>query len=75
MPDFTKKNFKAVLGKSVIHEIGKVRMSKVLELLKRTTKSEGAIAAECGYGSIGSLRNAFRARFNTTMREWRKSLI
>ena len=75
MPDFTKKNFKAVLGKSVIHEIGKVRMSKVLELLKCTTKSEEAIAAECGYGSIGTLRYVFRARFNTTMREWRKSLI
>ena len=75
MPDFTKKDFKAVLGKSVIHEIGEVRMSKVLELLKRTTKSEEAIAAECGYGSIGTLRNVFRARFNTTMREWRKSLI
>ena len=69
-----EKDFKAVLGKSVIREIGEVRMSKVLELLKRTTKSEEAIAFECGYGSLGTLRNAFRARFNTTMREWRKKI-
>ena len=66
-----EKDFKAVLGKSVIGEIGEVRMSKVLDLLKRTAKSEEAIAAECGYGSLGTLRNAFRARFNTTMREYR----
>ena len=66
-----EKDFKAVLGKSVIREIGEVRMSKALDLLKRTAKSEEAIAAECGYGSIGTLRNVFRARFNTTMREWR----
>ena len=68
-----EKDFKAVLGKSVIGEIGEVRMSKVLDLLKRTTTSEDAIAAECGYGSLGTLRNAFRARFNTTMREYRSA--
>ena len=66
-----EKDFKAVLGKTVIREIGEIRMSKVLDLLKRTTKNEETIAAECGYGSLGSLRNAFRARFNKTMREWR----
>ena len=69
-----EKDFKAVLGKSVIREIGEVRMSKVLDLLKRTAKSEEAIAAECGYGSLGTLRNVFRARFNTTMREYRATL-
>ena len=66
-----EKDFKAVLGRSVIREMGEVRMSKVLNLLKRTAKSEEAIAAECGYGSSGTLRNSFRARFNTTMREYR----
>ena len=67
-----EKDFKAVLGKTVIREIGEVRMSKALDLLKRTTKNEETIASECGYGSLGTLRNAFRARFNKTMREWRK---
>ena len=69
-----EKDFKAVLGKSVIREIGEVRMSKVLDLLKRTAKSEETIASECGYGSLGTLRNAFRARFSKTMREWRKGI-
>lgn len=69
-----EKDFKAVLGKSVIREIGEVRMSKVLDLLKSTTKNEETIASECGYGSIGTLRNSFRARFNKTMREWRKGI-
>ena len=66
-----EKDFKTVLGRSVISEIGEVRMAKVLDLLKRTAKSEEAIAAECGYGSPGTLRNVFRARFNATMREYR----
>lgn len=67
-----EKDFKTVLGKTVISVIGEVRMSKVLDLLKRTTKNEETIAAECGYGSLGTLHNAFRARFSTTMRKWRK---
>ena len=69
-----EKDFKTVLGKPVISEIGEVRMSKVLDLLKRTTKSEEVIASECGYGSLGTLRNAFRARFRTTMRKWRMGI-
>ncbi|MBQ7234412.1 MAG: helix-turn-helix domain-containing protein [Kiritimatiellae bacterium] len=55
--------------------MGEVRMTKVLDLLKRTAKSEEAIAAECGYGSPGTLRNAFRAQFGTTMRAWRASAL
>ena len=66
-----EKDFKSVLGRSVIREICEIRMSKALDLLKRTAKSEEAIATECGYGSPGTLRNAFRTRFKTTMREWR----
>ena len=69
-----EKDFKAVLGRSVVREIGEVRMSKVLDLLKCTTKSEETIASECGYGSYGTLRNAFRARFKKTMREWRREI-
>lgn len=72
-PRLLEKDFKTVLGRSVIREIGEVRMSKVLNLLKHTVRSEEAIASECGYGSLGTLRNAFRSRFNTTMREWRKN--
>jgi transcriptional regulator GlxA family with amidase domain len=70
-----EKDFKDVLGRSVIHEMGEVRMTKVLDLLKRTAKSEEDIAAECGYGSPGTLRNAFRAQFGTTMRAWRASAL
>lgn len=70
-----EKDFKDVLGRSVIREMGEVRMTKVLDLLKRTAKSEEAIAAECGYGSPGTLRNAFRAQFGTTMRAWRASAL
>ena len=66
-----EKDFKAVLGRSVINEIADVRMSKVLNLLKHTAKSEEVVASECGYGSLGTLRNAFRSRFGTTMRAWR----
>ena len=70
-----EKDFKAVLGRTMIREIGEIRISKVLDLLKRTAKSEEAIAAECGYGSPGTLRNVFRARFNATMREYRASSL
>lgn len=69
-----EKDFKAVLGRSVINEIADVRMSKVLNLLKHTAKSEEVVASECGYGSLGTLRNAFRSRFGTTMRAWRVKL-
>ena len=58
----------------MIGEIGEVRLSKVLNLLKLTAKSEEAIASECGYGSLGTLRNVFRSRFGTTMRAWRMKL-
>jgi len=69
-----EKDFKTVLGKSVIGEIGEVRMSKAVDLLRRTTRNEASIAAECGYGSAGTLRNAFRAKFGTTMQKWKMRL-
>ena len=64
-----ENDFKSVLRRSIIREICEIRMKKALDHLKRTTKSEEAIANKCGYGSPGTLRNAFRARFKTTMRE------
>ena len=66
-----EKDFKAVLGKSVVREICDIRMTRATSLLKHTAKDEESIARACGYGSLGTLRNAFRARFKTTMREWR----
>lgn len=69
-----EKDFKAVLGRSVIGEICEARLSKAKDLLRRTARDEASIAAECGYRSVGTLRNAFRAANGTTMRKWREAV-
>lgn len=68
-----EKDFHTVLGHTVIGEIRNVRMSKALDMLKHTHYDEKTIAVSCGYGSVGTLRNIFRATHGMTMRKWREA--
>ncbi len=68
-----EKDFRSVLGRTVVGEIGRVRLTKARDMLKHTQKSEESIAAACGYGSLGTLRNAFRSQYGMSIRKWRLS--
>lgn len=63
--------FRETFGHSILDEIQNVRFEKVLLLLSRTQVSIGAIADQCGFGSVITLREQFRKRMGMSMRQWR----
>lgn len=69
-----EKDFRSVLGRTVVAEIGRVRMAKAQDMIKHTQKSEESIAIACGYGSVGTLRNTFHAKYGMSIRKWRSHL-
>ncbi len=69
-----EKDFQSVLGRTVVAEIGRVRMATAQDMIKHTQKSEESIALACGYGSVGTLRNTFHAKYGMSIRKWRSHL-
>jgi AraC-like DNA-binding protein len=56
---------------SVRAEIEQVRLARVLTLLAETDTPLGVVADMCGFGSEVELRQIFRKRVRTSMKEWR----
>ena len=65
--------FREAMGHSPLDEIIHVRLQRVLELLSKPDFPISSVAAFCGFPSERILQKHFRARFQTTMREWRKA--
>ena len=63
--------FREAMGHSVRAEIEQVRLARVLTLLAETDMPLGAVADMCGFGSEVELRQIFRKRVKTSMKEWR----
>ena len=63
--------FREAMGHSVRAEIEQVRLERVFTLLAETDTPLGVIADMCGFGSEVELRQIFRKRVKTSMKEWR----
>ena len=63
--------FREAMGHSVRAEIEQVRLARVLTLLAETDTPLGVVADMCGFGSEVELRQIFRKRVRTSMKEWR----
>ncbi len=67
-----EKRFREATGYSVLDEILHVRLERALSLLSQTGTAIGAIHALCGFRSGRALDSLFHARFQSSMREWRR---
>ena len=65
--------FREAMGHSPLDEIIHVRLERVLELLAQPDFPISAIADFSGFSSERVLQKHFRARFHTSMRDWRKA--
>ena len=65
--------FREAMGHSPLDEIIHVRLQRVLELLAQPDFPISAIADFSGFSSERVLQKHFRARFHTSMRDWRKA--
>ena len=65
--------FREAMGHSPLDEIIHVRLQRVLELLSQPDFPISAIADFSGFSSERVLQKHFRARFHTSMRDWRKA--
>ena len=63
--------FREAVGHSVGEEILSVRMERVFTLLRRRDFPISDIAGFCGFRTGIALRELFRSRVKTSMREWR----
>lgn len=66
-----EKDFKHTLGRSIIDELNRMRLEKVMDMLRNTSSDEETIAHASGFNSEAYLRNFFKKRFGMTMRQWR----
>lgn len=64
--------FREAMGHSVLDEIQSVQLERVCDLLTQTDIAIDAIWSYCGFRSERTLRQLFTARFEMSMREWRK---
>ena len=66
--------FRELQGRSILEAITERRLDEVKRLLAGTRSTIDSIAASCGYGSPGYLKNLFKKRFGMSMREFRKRM-
>ncbi len=64
--------FHEVCGKSIMATIRDVRLDQVAKLLDESDLPIGELASCCGYNNENSLRNQFKAKFQMSMRDYRK---
>jgi len=67
------KAFRAELGTSVKGEIQRQRLERACRLLRETSRTAAAIAAECGYPSAQHFAHVFAVRLGTTPDQWRRT--
>ena len=68
-----ERRFREAMGHSVLDEILHVRLGMALDMLSQPRIPIGTIADFCGFGTQRGLRKLFRARFGTSMEDWRES--
>ncbi len=65
--------FREFRNETVAQAITSRRLAEVARRLRSTNLSIRAISAACGFGNVNHLKNLFKRRFGTSMRDWRKS--
>lgn len=67
-----EQRFRRALGRSVHHEILRVRLERAQRLLSESDLSMGKVAAFAGFGSASYLSQVFRERLKTTPARYRQ---
>lgn len=66
-----EKQFKRILGHSVLDEIQARRLERLCALLRETALPIGEIGERCGYETEAYLKRLFKRTYGMTMREYR----
>ena len=66
-----ERKFRATVGRSILEEILNVRFEKVKELLATPTPLK-TVALQAGFSSSNNLQRLFKARFGTTLSDYRR---
>ena len=64
--------FRELQGRTILDAITERRLEEVKRRLSTTREKMDAIAAACGYGNPTYLKNLFKRRHGTTMRDFRR---
>jgi len=70
---YAENHFKAVVGRTIMEEIRRVKLDRVCALLEETNLSIGEIAEKCDFVSESHLGRLFRKRHAMTMTAYRKA--
>ena len=65
--------FAKVVGWSILHEIRRVKVDKVKELLRNTRKPLSVISDMCGFKSCDDMRRTFRQFEDDSLSSWRSA--
>lgn len=68
---FAEIHFKAVVGRTIMEEIRRVKLERVCSLLAETNLPIGEITLQCGFTRESHLAFLFRKRFKTSMSGYR----
>lgn len=68
-----EKHFRAIRGETIRQALVRHRLSRVKQLVCRTKRPFGKIAAECGFSSPSALAHHFKRETGLSLREARKS--
>lgn len=68
---FAETHFKAVVGRTILEEIQRVRLERVCTLLAETNLPVGEITRQCGFERESYLARLFKKRFNVSMSGYR----
>ena len=66
--------FRKATGTSMQQAIIERRLKEVCRLLSESTLSISEVAVRCGYADANYLKNLFKKRFSTSMRDWRRKI-
>ncbi|HMO26652.1 MAG TPA: DNA-binding transcriptional regulator [Tepidisphaeraceae bacterium] len=70
-----ERRFRKVVGRSINHEIVRVRINKAIELLTDTNLELKVVAARAGFGTQAYMNAVFQAKLNKTPGSFRKARI
>ena len=71
---YAEMRFKAVVGRTIMKEIRRVKLRRVCSLLTETNQSISAISYQCGFARASHLAFLFRESYGMTMTQYRKAV-
>ncbi|MDA3923952.1 MAG: XylR family transcriptional regulator [Kiritimatiellae bacterium] len=71
---FAETHFKAIVGRTILEEIHRVRLERVCALLAETNLPIGEITHQCGFERESYLARLFKKRFDISMSSYRRAM-